>query len=246
MAEWKVQKLLIEEATGKKYLVKSLKEDFHTAGGTIAKADLQSDKTIIRSNRGKHFLCIEPTFADLWELLNRGPQIILQKDIGLILAKAGVNKNSLVVDAGGGSGSLAFSLANVCKHVFVYENNPTHFALLERNAILFGLKNITLQQKDVYQGIAEKDLDLVTLDLPEPWQALAPAEKALKPGAFLVVYLPNLHQVHQFIRATGKTTIRVLETLELLERKWQISEKIMRPEFQMLGHTGFLTFCRKF
>ena len=245
MAERKAQKLLIEEATGKKYLVKSLKEDFYTAEGTIAKADLQSDKTVIQSNRRKRFYCIEPTFADLWELLNRGPQIILQKDIGIILAKTGVNKNSLVVDAGGGSGSLAFSLANVCKHIVVYENNPAHVALLERNAALFGLKNITIKQKDVYQGIAEKDLDLVTLDLPEPWQALAPAEKALKAGAFLVVYLPNLHQVHQFIEAARKTNVRVLETLELLERKWQISEKIMRPEFQMLGHTGFLTFCRK-
>ena len=38
----------------------------------------------------------------------------------------------------------------------------------------------------------------------------------------------------------------VLETLELIERKWKIEDKIMRPEFQMLGHTGFLTFCRKF
>ncbi|MDP3640519.1 MAG: methyltransferase domain-containing protein [Nanoarchaeota archaeon] len=245
MAERKVQKLLIEEATGKKYLVKSVKEDFHTAEGTIAKADLQSGKTIVHSNRGKRFLSLNPTFPDLWELLNRGPQIILQKDVGLILAKTGVNKNSLVVDAGGGSGSLTFSLANVCKHVFVYENNPAHFALLEKNTLLFGLKNVTLKQKDVYQGIDEKDLDLITLDLPEPWNALQHAEKALKPGAFLVVYLPNLHQVHQFIQATRKTNVRVLETLELLERKWQISEKIMRPEFQMLGHTGFLIFCRR-
>ena len=109
------RKLLIEEATGKKYLVKNPEEDFHTSSGTVQKKDLQSAKTIVQSDRGKRFLLIEPTFPDLWEQLQKGPQLIIQKDIGFILAKTGVNKQSLVIDAGGGSGSLAFSLANVCK-----------------------------------------------------------------------------------------------------------------------------------
>lgn len=227
-------------------MIKNLKEDFHTSSGTIKSKDLQSTKTIVQSDRGKSFLLIEPTFPDLWELLQKGPQLIIKKDIGLILAKTGVNKQLLVVDAGGGSGSLAFSLANACKQIVVYERNPEHYALLEKNAALFGLKNVTLKRKDVYAGIDEKDVDVITLDLPEPWQALPHAEKALKTGGFLVVYLPNLTQVQQFIAAARKTNIRVLETVELLERKWTISEKILRPEFEMLGHTGFLTFCRKF
>ena len=72
------------------------------------------------------------------------------------------------------------------------------------------------------------------------------AEEALKTGGFLVVYVPNLTQVKPFLDAVRRSRIKVLETVELLERTWKIEDKIMRPEFEMLGHTGFLTFCRKF
>jgi len=235
---------LIEKNTGHKFYAKDL-DDFHTSFGIIKAQDLKSKKTEVESSTGKTFLILEPTFPDLWENLKRGPQVMNQKDIGLILAKTGVNKHSKVVDAGGGSGSLCLSLANVCKEITVYEINPEHHDIIQKNIKLFGIKNVILKQGNVYQGIKEKDLDLITFDLPEPWQAVQHADKALKMGGYLVVYLPNLGQVKMFIDSTRRTGIKVIETLELLERKWKIEQKIMRPEFQMLGHTGFMTFCRK-
>ncbi|NQV91729.1 methyltransferase domain-containing protein [Candidatus Woesearchaeota archaeon] len=162
------------------------------------------------------------------------------------IAKTGVNRNSRVVDAGGGSGSMCLSFANICKDVYVYEINPEHYDVIQKNVQAFGIDNLHLKQENVYNGIVEKNIDVINLDLPEPWQAVNTAEKALKDGGFLVVYLPNLGQVKQFIDACKGTRFRVLETLELLERKWKIQDRIMRPEFEMLGHTGFLTFCRKF
>jgi tRNA (adenine57-N1/adenine58-N1)-methyltransferase catalytic subunit len=42
--------------------------------------------------------------------LKRGPQVVLPKDIGMILGFTGVGKTSKVVDAGAGSGWLAISL----------------------------------------------------------------------------------------------------------------------------------------
>ena len=87
-------------------------------------------------------------------------------------------------------------------------------------------------------------MDLITLDLPEPWQVIY-AEKALKNGRYVVSYLPNLTQVKRFLDSLKGTSFKVLETVELLERRWAINDLIMRPEFQMLGHTGFITFCRK-
>ena len=240
----------MEKHTGKKYLVKDLQQDFYTAEGTISKKDLQleqkqSEQTEIKTNKNKTFLLLEPTFPDLWESLQRGPQIMLQKDIGLILAKTGVNKEYVVVDAGGGSGSLCLSLANVCKQVTTYENNPEHYTIVMKNKELFGMKNLAVKKQNIAQGIEEIGVDLITLDLPEPWDVIVHTEKSLKAGGFLVVYLPNLLQMKQFIDATKGTAIRVLETLELLERKWKIEERIMRPEFEMLGHTGFLCFCRR-
>jgi tRNA (adenine57-N1/adenine58-N1)-methyltransferase catalytic subunit len=239
-----IKKILIHQKTGKKFFVKQLDDNFHTQFGVIALKDIKTTGKV-KSNKGDNFFLIEPTFTDLWENLNRGPQVMLPKDIGIIIAKTGVNKNSKIVDAGGGSGSLCLSLANLCKEITVYEINPEHYDVIAKNVKLFGANNLNLKQEDVYNGIEEKELDLLTLDLPEPWKVIAHAEKALKMGAHLVVYLPNLGQVKKFIDFAKKTSINVMETLELIERKWKIEDKIMRPEFQMLGHTGFLIFCRR-
>jgi len=241
-----IKKILIEERTYKKYFVKELEDNFHTSSGVISSEDLRSDKEVIISNKGKRFLLLEPNFADLWESLQRGPQVMIQKDIGLIIAKTGINKTTFVIDAGGGSGSLCLSLANICKEIIVYEINPEHLDVIRKNIEMFGVKNLKLKQEDIYKGIKEKNIDLLTLDLPEPWQVIEHAEKSLKTGGHLVVYLPNLTQVKTFIDSTNKTRIKVLQIIEILEREWKIEDKIMRPEFQMLGHTGFLIFCRRF
>ncbi len=239
------KKLLIEQNTGKKYLVKDINEDFHTSFGVISSKELKSKKTSIRSSTGKTFVLLDASFPDLWEQFQRGPQIMLQKDIGQVMAKTGINKESEVVDAGGGSGSLCLSLANICKKITVYEIHPEHHKVVQKNIALSGLANVTLKQEDIYKGIKEKELDLITLDLPEPWQVVKHAEKALKDGGYLVIYLPNLIQMQKFLASLKGTSFKVLETVELLERKWAIDEQIMRPEFQMLGHTGFMAFCRK-
>ena len=238
-------KLLIEQQTGKKYLVKDITEDFHTFSGVISTKDLKSKKNLVISNTGKKFLQFIPTFPDIWEQLQRGPQAVLQKDIGLIMAKTGINSASVVVDAGGGSGSLCLALANIAKKVIFYERNPEHYKLLARNIAQSGMKNIELHPDDIYEGIAAKEVHGITLDLPEPWRAISAAENALVLGGHLAVYLPNLTQVKTFTDAARKSSITVVETVELLERKWKVEGDILRPEFQMLGHTGFLTFCRK-
>lgn len=238
-----VKKILVHQKSGKKFLVKDLEDNFHTQYGVIKSADFKLEN--VESSKGEKFSVIDVGFTDLWEELNRGPQVMLQKDIGLIIAKTGINKNSKIVDAGGGSGALSFSLANICKEITVYEINPEHFSILSKNKQLFGFKNINLKQDNIYEGIKEKNLDLINLDLPEPWRVTEHAEKALVKGGYLVVYLPNISQMKMFIDSCHRTNLKVLETIELLERKWKIEDRIMRPEFQMLGHTGFICFVRK-
>ena len=229
-----VRKILIELKTGKKYFVKD-EDEFHTSSGVVN----VSQNGPVSSEKGTKFMVIEPSFKDMWDNLQKGPAIVIEKDIGLILAKTGVGKNSCVVDAGGGSGSLCLSLANVCKEVTVYEINPEHLKVIQKNIVAFGIDNISLKQDNVYDGIEETEIDLLTLDLPEPWRVNF---DCLKLGGFLAVYLPNLTQVKRFI---DSAPITVLETVEVIERKWKIEGPVMRPEHQMLGHTAFLVFCRK-
>ncbi len=240
-----IQKILVHCKLGKRFFVKDVDDDFHTAYGTINKTDLKMNTGVVESTKGEKFLVLEPQFGDILAEIQRGPQVMIAKDIGWILVKTGVNKNSRVVDAGGGSGMLCFSLANICREVFVYEVNKEHWTILEKNKKLLGLDNVTLKLANVHDGISEREVDLVTLDLPEPWRCIGHVAQALKLGGFLVVYLPNILQVKEFIDSLRGSQIRMLAMVELLERQWKVEERIMRPEFEMLGHTGFLVLCRR-
>ncbi len=237
-------KVAIDLSTGKKYLVKNTTLDFHTVSGSIAAADLVKNGRV-KSNKGSTFFITEVTLADYYELMARGPQIVNHKDAGLILARTAVNHTSRVLDAGGGSGALCLALANVVGEAFVYEINAEHYDVIAKNVKALGVTNITLKHADVYKGIDEVGLDLITFDLPEPHRALAHAAKALREGGHLVVYVPNLTQAQEFMANLKGSKIAFIDMLELIERKWKIEERILRPEFDMLGHTGFLIFCRK-
>ncbi len=140
-------KVLIQKDTGKKYLVKNLNQDFHTSEGIISKKDLKSKKTEIKTSKGKEFFSLKPNFVDLWENLKRGPQVILQKDIGLIITKTGLNQKSTVVDAGGGSGSLCCYLAHLCQKVTTYEIKKELTSLLEHNKKLMNLNNLIIKNQ---------------------------------------------------------------------------------------------------
>ena len=236
-------KILISKK--KKYFVKDTSADFHTSEGVIEKKFLKKTG-LVKTNKNKEFLLVEPNFIDLWEKIKRGPQVIIQKDIGLIIAKTGINKHSNVVDAGGGSGSLCCYLAHISKEVTTYEIQKDLIPILKHNQRLFDLQNLKIKNRSIYDGIKEKNLDLITLDLAQPWQVIDHAEKALKVGAFLAVYLPNIVQVKLFADALKGSSIQLLEVEELIERKWKVEDKVLRPEYEMLGHTGFLCFCRKF
>lgn len=239
------RKILIQVNTGKSYLVKDLDDDFYTNEGIVTKEQLNSEDDVITTDKGKKFFLLNPSLTDYLENLERGPQIMKSKDVGMIIAKTGINHKSRIVDAGFGTGFMSLTLANLGAEVVAYEINPQHIKIAEKNIKLIGLKNITLKSKSIYDGIEEDNLDLIHLDLAEPWKVIRDAEEKLKHGGYLAVYMPNINQTKTFIDHTKRTKIKVLETIELLERSWMIEENVIRPDFKMLGHTGFITFCRK-
>lgn len=229
-------KLLITK-DGRKYL----KEDINVSlnEGNIKKVKLGKNKT----HSGKIVYAINPSFSDLAKFMKRGPAVVVKKDIGLILAETGANKNFSVVDAGAGTGYLAAHLANVCKKVVTYENRKEFFKIASKNFKFLGLKNIKIKQEDIYKKFSERNIDLITLDLMEPWKVLKYASKSLKLGSFLVCYLPTINQVIKLIKNI-KEPFMLVKTSELIERKWE-TDKMLRPESRMIGHTGFLVFIRK-
>ena len=229
------------------YFVEDESKDFHCTEGIISKKDLKKKPgSRIKTNKDKEFIIINPSFIDLYKKIKRLPQIIPRKDIGLIIAETGINKNSRIVDAGSGSGGICLFLSNLVKEVTTYEINVEYSKLVKENIKFLGLKNIKIKNKNIYKGIDENDLDLVILDVPEPWNAIRSAENALKVGGFLVSYSPSVPQVMDFVNTISKSdSFIVLKTVEIIERNWEINERKVRPVSRAIGHSGFLTFVRR-
>lgn len=177
--------------------------------------------------------------------LKRGPQVILPKDIGLILGYTGVGKNSVCVDAGTGSGWLAVALARVSRHVTSYDVREDFLKIAEKNRIIEGLDNLDLVNKDVTKGIKEKDVDLVTLDLPNSDRAVRHAYKALKADGYVVGYLPHMEQVKKFVKALERYKFRTVFTIEAIVRDMLVRQEGMRPSTKGVWHTAYLVFAQK-
>lgn len=54
-----------------------------------------------------------------------------------------------------------------------------------------------LKDKDVYEGIEEKELDRRILDLPEPWRVLNHVEESLRDGGILLCYNPTVLEIYK-------------------------------------------------
>ncbi|MBI2550565.1 methyltransferase domain-containing protein [Candidatus Woesearchaeota archaeon] len=242
-----IKKILVAE-DGKKFYVRSIKEDFHTQFGFIGKEALARAKPggMLKTNTGKELFVFPPSFIDSYWKIKRAPQIIPRKDVAAIVAETGVGKDSVVVDAGTGSGALALFLGNIAKKVVTYEIREDFAKVAAENVAAMGMKNVTIKNKSIYDGIDEKNVDVVCLDLPEPWKAVGPATEALKIGGFIVSYSPTIPQVSDFISAAAKNkSLLLIKTIEIIEREWEFNDRIVRPLSQQIGHSGFLTFVRK-
>jgi tRNA (adenine57-N1/adenine58-N1)-methyltransferase len=87
--------------------------------------------------------------------------------------------------------------------------------------------------------------DRCVLDLPEPWGALAALGDVLEPGGIVCAYLPTTIQVQQLVLAFEPAGFLHVETFEVLRRGWHVTERSVRPDHRMVGHTGFLTVGRR-
>jgi tRNA (adenine57-N1/adenine58-N1)-methyltransferase len=87
--------------------------------------------------------------------------------------------------------------------------------------------------------------DRCILDLPAPWEPLEAIASVLEPGGVLCSYLPTTIQVQQLVLALPAQGFLHLETFEVLRRGWHVTERSVRPDHRMVGHTGFLTVARR-
>ena len=241
---------LLLDRKGRRYLVTLADgETYHSHLGRLAYDDLigQSVGGWYRTDKGHILLAVRPTLGDFVRQMPRGPQIIYPKDLGNIVAFADIFPGATVVESGLGSGALTAALLRAVGsqgRVITYEIDESVIPKAMRNIqrVIPDAANLTVKVGDVYQGIAEREVDRVVLDVPEPWQAAAGVAEALAMGGIMISFLPTVLQVHQLagaLAADGR--FQMVETVETLLRPWHVTERSVRPAHRMVAHSGFLT-----
>lgn len=226
---------------------------FQFSGESLRHDDLigKEDGSEITLSRGSRFLAFLPTLADYTLKMPRGAQIIYPKDIGLILVLADIYPGAVVLEAGTGSGSLTLALLRMVGEkgrVISYDVREDFSEKARRN--IAGLSNATenlhLKIGSVYEGIEEREVDRIVLDLPEPWQVVPHAREALRSGGIFLCFLPTVPQVVRTVEVLrASPDFDRIETVESLLRPWNIDGRSVRPDHRMVAHTGFLTTARK-
>jgi tRNA (adenine57-N1/adenine58-N1)-methyltransferase len=206
---------------------------------------------VVRSSVNEPFLVFRPNLPQLIPNLPRHAQVIYPKDLGPILIWADLFPGARVVEAGVGAGALSMALLRAIAdegHLYSYEIRED-FAEMAKKTVgrYFGTTpNWTLKTADITTELQERDIDRIILDLPEPWQVVEPAWKALRPGGILLCYLPTVLQVKSLVDALrGDQRFACIETMETLMRFWHFKGMSARPEHRMVAHTGFLTCARR-
>ena len=243
------EKVLLVDAKKRRYLL-TLRPDagFHTHVGIVAHNDLIGayEGSTVLGSTGRRFLVVRPTLSETVLKMPRGAQVIYPKDLAAILMEADIAPGVTVLEAGVGSGALSMAMLRAGATVVGYELREDFAERAQNNvaSVVGDDAPYRVELRDVYDGIEERGLDRIVLDLPEPWRVVPQAEVALRSGGIICAYLPTINQTSHLRQVLESSSFGMASTLEVLHRTWHIEDRSVRPDHRMVGHTGFLTTAR--
>jgi len=200
---------------------------------------------------GRKFWVFRPGVYELMNSLDRGAQIITPKDAAAILLECDIKSGDTVLEVGAGSGGLTTALL----HAVAPAGHVHTLELKELNAEK-ALKNVRRTGLDAYWSYQigdareaavklDRPADALTMDMPDPENALANLGPHLREGGRLCAYVPNANQLEKVVLALRDNGYADVHSWEILQRGMEVHPGGVRPSFEMLGHTGYLTFARK-
>ncbi|UCD45946.1 MAG: tRNA (adenine-N1)-methyltransferase [Candidatus Bathyarchaeota archaeon] len=226
-------------------------KQFHTHKGFVELGDLIGKPfgSPVVSSLGASFYALRPLIRDRIIKTERRTQVLYPKDIGYLLQQLDISSGSRVVEAGTGSGALTMALADSVRpegRIYSYEINPAFQAVARGNIERASLMAyVELKEGDVTEGIEEKNVDAVVLDLATPWIVVPHASDALAGGGIFASFSPTIEQVMKTVAALREHPFIEVDTVELILRHITVAENRTRPQTQMLGHSGYITTSRK-
>jgi len=101
----------------------------------------------------------------------------------------------------------------------------------------------------IAEGVAEERgdggrFDLVTLDTADAPAVVKRAPELLVSGGFCAVYSPFVEHTRTVVETAREAGLAV-DTYETIQRELDVDERGTRPTTSGVGHTGFLTICRR-
>ncbi len=222
--------------------------------GSVAHSELigRDDGTWVISSTGGRLLLLRPRLADYILKMKRGAQIVYPKDLGPILLYADIAPGMTVLEAGTGSGAMTLALARAVGpdgrvvSVEIRDDHAAHARKAIERWFVSTPANLELVVGNVATFVESVRPERIVLDLPEPAETLKAAAHHQPTGGVLCAYLPTVPQVQGLVEeARSLRCFAEIEVKEFLFRDWNVKGRSVRPEHQMIGHTGFLIFMRK-
>ncbi len=191
---------------------------------------------------------IPHSLSDIQRNLERGPQIISSKDIAWIIHNLDFKSGDTIIEAGGGSGALTTALAQAAfpeGKVITFEKNKKHYDIVKRNLQLSPFSGqVELRNEKLNKESARIECNSIVLDLPEPDKLVGWAKESLVSGGKMVCYIPTINQVENLLSSLNGWG--EIEISEIIHRTWQSNSEALRPNTNILGHTGFILSARLF
>jgi len=241
--------LLIDRKARRYMITLAEGETYHCHLGRLSHDDMIGS-TIggwYRTDKSHTLLAVRPSLGDFVRQMPRGPQIIYPKDLGNIVNFADIFPGATVIEGGLGSGALTSALlraVGATGKVINYEIDESVVPKAMRNIerVTPDTANLEIKIGDIYQGIDERSVDRVVLDVPEPWQAVPGIGDSLVMGGILLSFVPTILQVQRLVLALEDDgRFQMIESLETMLRTWHVTERSVRPDHRMIAHSGFLT-----
>ncbi len=239
----------------KKWLVKiSKKESLHTHIGVIKHADAIGKEfgSRVTTNKDKYVYLIKPTTYDYVMKIQHGTQIVYPKDLGYIVARAGIQSGQKILEIGTGSGALTSFIASIVKsygHVHTFDVNEDFIKIAAKNIQKAGVSKYVTQYNMDLKTAKEvpplPEMDVALIDLGDPWEVIPQVRQMLKGSGAVFAICPTMNQLERLTASLVQNEFTDIESTEHIIRTIEAREGKTRHSFQGIGHTTYLCFARK-
>lgn len=250
---FKVGDIVIVQIIKKRFLIR-LQENhqLHTNKGYINHNEIigKPPGVKLQTSRGFPAWAFRPSIRDFIMKTTRKTNIIYPKEASFIIFYTGIKSGYKVLEVGSGSGSLTATLTYFVSpegKVISYEKRSEFARLARENLERANLSDYAeIREEDFLDANPESNFyDVGVVDIPTPWEVVSKIKDCLVNGGFIVSFIPTAGQLEKTYLELEKNNFAQIEALEILYRNWKVEKDATRPEFEMIGHTGFLVFARK-